>query len=436
MMILVEMKMEKISGSRGDSESIEDLVEEVIRGRIKLHEIERYTNGDHARAVEVRRRAIERITGVKLEHISKFSIDPKRAMEKNIENMIGAIQIPLGIAGPLRINGETAIGDFYIPLATTEGALVASVNRGCSAITRSGGAYATLIKDGQTRAPVFNTPSIRNALELVKWVEENFQRLKEAADSTSRFVRLKRIEPFIVGPNVFLRFVYTTGDANGMNGVTIATEKAVELIEKELDFAKCISLSGNLCTDKKPSAIDMILGRARSVVAEAVIKRSVVEEKLKCKPEDIHAVNYLKNWVGSALAGSYGFNAHFANIIGAIFLATGQDEAHIVEGSLGFTYTQLTERGDLYISVTLPDLQVGTVGGGTQLETQREALSIMGVAGGGDPPGANCRKFAEIVACAVLAGELSLLAALAAGHLARAHLALGRGLRDALQAKD
>lgn len=408
-------------------EEIEKLVNKVISGEIALHQLDKVL-GNSNLATVVRRRAIEKITNTSLSNISFTTIDWNMVVGRNIENPIGAVQIPLGIAGPLLIKGEYAKGEFYVPLATSEGALVASINRGCRAITLSGGATAIVLKDGMARAPVFWTPSLADAVKLVRWVEENFDKLKEAAESTTRHGKLKHIQPFIVGNNVWLRFVYETGDAMGMNMTTIATDVAVKVLEKEFEKAKCISLSGNLCVDKKPSILNELLGRGKTVVAEAIVKRSVVEEKLKTVPEAIVEVNVRKNLVGSARAGSISYNAHFANIIAAIFIATGQDVAQVVESSLGFTWAEINEDEDLLISVTLPSLEVGTVGGGTRLPTQVEALRILGVQGGGDPPGTNAKKFAEIIAATVLAGELSLLAALAAGHLAEAHKRLGRGL--------
>ncbi len=400
------------------------LLSDLISGKLKLYELENYV--DASKACEIRRKFIEKVTGAKLEHIGYFSINVEAAMKKNIENMIGVVQIPLGIAGPLKIEGEYAKGEFYIPLATTEGALVASVNRGCSAITKSGGARTFIIKDAMTRAPVFKLKNAKRAIEFVEWVEKHFEDIKKVAESTTKHGKLLSIDPWVVGRSVFLRFSYDTKDASGLNMVTIATDAAVRYIEENFEDAICISLSGNLCVDKKPAALNFILGRGKSVIAEAVIKREVCKKVLKTTPEDIVEVNYRKNLLGSALSLSHGFNAHYANIVAALFIATGQDEAHAVDGSLGITTTELYD-GDLYISVYLPCIYVGTVGGGTRVETQRECLEILGVAGSGDPPGVNAKKLAEIVAAAVLAGELSLLAALAAGHLARAHEKFGRG---------
>jgi hydroxymethylglutaryl-CoA reductase (NADPH) len=207
----------------------------------------------------------------------------------------------------------------------------------------------------------------------------------------------------------------------GMNMVTIATEAALSLLSHKTG-AHVIASSGNVCVDKKPSSINMVEGRGKSLVAEIIVPKEIVEKKLKSTSEAIVEVNTSKNLIGSAISGSMGFNAQYANMIGAIFLATGQDEAHIVEGSLGITTASREENGDLYFSVTLPDVPIATVGGGTSIGTARECLEIMGVYGN-----EKVHKFAEIIAGIVLAGELSLMAALAAGHLARAHKELGRG---------
>ncbi|AIF69132.1 3-hydroxy-3-methylglutaryl-CoA reductase [Palaeococcus pacificus DY20341] len=406
---------------------IEEIIEKVVNGEIKLHQVEKYANGDKKLATEIRRRALEKKFGITLENIGHYSLDPNRVIGKNIENMIGVVQIPMGIAGPLKINGEYAKGEFYIPLATTEGALVASVNRGCSALTAAGGVKTTIIGDKMTRAPLLKCPDARKAREVAQWVMENLEYLQEnAVSKVTRHGKLKGVTPYIVGNNLYLRFEFETGDAMGMNMVTISSEEIMKVIEEKFPDVKYLALSGNLCVDKKPNAMNFINGRGKTIIAEAVIPREIVEKKLKTTPELIAEVNYRKNLVGSAQAGSYGFNAHFANIVGAIFLATGQDEAQITEGSHGITLAEVTEEGDLYVSVTMPSLEIGTIGGGTRVPTQREALSIMGIAGGGEPAGTNAKKFAEIIAGTVLAGELSLLAAIAAKHLAKAHKELGR----------
>jgi hydroxymethylglutaryl-CoA reductase (NADPH) len=397
-----------------------EIIKKLLNGEIKLHEIEKYTE-TIGESVDIRRKFTETVSKTQLDHLSKYSLSMEEALKKNIENPIGAIQIPVGITGPLEVHGEHADGDYYIPLATSEGALLASVNRGLSVIKASGGTTARIIDDKMTRAPVIKTESVVEALKVKNWIIKHFEDLKEAAEKTTRHGKLVKIDPIvIVGKYVYPRFVYTTGDSMGMNMVTIATETALEILIKETS-AHVITLSGNLCVDKKPSALNLIEGRGKTIIAEITIPRDIVEKKLKTTPEAIVEVNITKNLIGSAIAGSMGFNAHYANMIGAIFLATGQDEAHIVEGSLGITVAEEVN-GDLYFSVTLPDVPIATFGGGTRLETAKECLDIMGVYGNG-----KVGEFAEIIAGIVLAGELSLMGALAAGHLARAHKDLGRG---------
>ncbi len=405
---------------------LEEILAKLERGEVSLSKLEEVL-GNANLAVLARRRFLERKLNISLSGIASTILDFEELYGHNIENAIGAVQVPVGIAGPLRVNGDYAKGDFYVPLATTEGALVASVNRGAKAVTASGGAYVKVLKDGMTRAPLIWTPSVVEAVRFVEWVKANMEVLKGKVSEVTRHGRLLDLQPFIVGNLVWLRFIYSTGDAMGMNMATIASDRICSYIEQSYDGeARCISLSGNMCTDKKPAIINRLLGRGKYVVAEALIPASVAESVLKARIDLIHYINQAKNLLGSGVAGSASFNAHYANIVAAIFIATGQDVAQVVESSMGFTWTEL--RGDsLYISVTLPSLEVGTVGGGTRLRTQREALAIMGVAGGGDPPGVNALKFAEIVAATVLAGELNLLAALASGHLARAHEKLGRG---------
>ncbi|MGZ7047326.1 MAG: hydroxymethylglutaryl-CoA reductase (NADPH) [Methanobacterium sp.] len=397
-----------------------EILDKLKNGDIKLREIDKYVqNVDQA--VTIRRKFAEEINGVELKNISNYSINMELASKKNIENPIGTIQIPLGIAGPLKVNGDHAKGEYYVPLATSEGALVASVNRGSSVILEAGGVIAKIIGDKMARAPVLKAKSVSDALEIKAWIDEHFKELKKAAEVTTRHGKLIKIDPvLIVGKYVYPRFIFTTGDSMGMNMVTIATEAALNLLTYKTG-AHLIALSGNACVDKKPSSLNLIEGRGKSVVAEIIVPRKIVKNKLKTTPEAIVEVNTAKNLVGSAISGSMGFNAHYANMIGAIFLATGQDEAHIVEGSIGITTAMVEDNGDLYFAVTLPDVPVATIGGGTSIETARECLEIMDAYGNG-----KVHKFAEIVAGTVLAGELSLMGALAAGHLARAHKDLGR----------
>ncbi len=413
-------------GEKPPSKALEEILERLERGETTISRLDRELGNSNLAAL-ARRLFLERKLGVSLSSIASTILDFEELVGRNIENPIGAIQIPLAVAGPLLVRGDYANGEYYVPLATTEGALVASINRGMKAATLSGGVRVKVIRDGMARAPLIRTPSVEDAVKLVEWVNSNREALRRAASRKTRHGVLVDVQPFIVGNMVWLRLVYKTGDAMGMNMATIASDEVCKEIERSYGGPmECVALSGNLCVDKKPNCLNKLFGRGKYVVAESIIKRDVSEGLLKAPPEAIHYVNLSKNLLGSAVACSLSFNAHYANIIAAIFIATGQDVAQVVESSMGYTWTEM-RGGDLYISVTLPSLEVGTVGGGTRLPTQREALSILGVAGGGDPPGVNALKLAEITAATVLAGELNLLAALAAGHLARAHEALGRG---------
>ena len=398
-----------------------DLADRVQDGDLRLYELEAHADADTAAAA--RRELLERETDASLDATGAFAFDADE-VDPNIENLAGGTQLPLGVAGPIAVNGGAADDKFYLPLATTEGALVASVNRGCSAITAAGGANARVTKVGMTRAPVFRVVDVTEGAEVAEWVEDNFDALREAAEGTTSHGELTEVTPYVVGDSVFLRFAYDTKDAMGMNMATIATETAADVVEAETP-AELVALSGNLCADKKPAAINAVEGRGRTVTADVTIPRDVVEERFDTTPEAIEEANTRKNLIGSAKAGSLGFNAHAANTVAAVFLATGQDAAQVVEGSNAITTVEA--RGDeLYASVNLASLEVGTVGGGTKLPTQREALDVLGVRGGGDPAGANADALAEIIAAGALAGELSLLAALASRHLSSAHAELGR----------
>ena len=374
--------------------------------------------------VEERRQAAEEFTGAKLTSVSHYSFDPIVA-EKNIENMIGCVQIPLGFVGPILINGNHAKGEFLVPMATTEGALLASVSRGCSVISSAGGADVVIVKDEMTRAPVFAAKSVGHAKEIADWAEAHEEDLAAIAATTTSHGKMTGLVTFVAGTSVFVRLEFDTKDAMGMNMVTIASAKIADEIAQATG-ARLIALSGNMCTDKKPAAINGIMGRGRSVVAGIALSHELVEKVLKTDAATMIEVNYRKNLVGSARAGAMGFNAHAANIVAAMFIACGQDAAHAIDGSTCMTTIDATESG-VYVAVTLPSLPVGTVGGGTGVDTQNECLKILGVAGGGSPAGSNAKKLAEIIGAGVLAGELSLIGALAAQHLARAHQELGRG---------
>ncbi|WP_298669952.1 hydroxymethylglutaryl-CoA reductase (NADPH) [uncultured Methanofollis sp.] len=402
---------------------MDDALARLKNGTLKLYALEGELPPEEA--VRVRREYIEGETGADLEALGTFSIGIDRVVKRNIENMIGAVQVPVGVAGPLQVNGEFAKGARWLPLATTEGALVASINRGASAITKAGGADVRVLSDAMTRAPVFAARDIVHAKEVADWAEAHFAELAAAAAKTTSRGKLLSVTPYVVGTSVFLRCAYDTKDAMGMNMATIATAEIADLVEAETG-ARLIALSGNMCVDKKPAAMNLVEGRGKTVVAGVHLSDDLIRTVFKTDAKTLAAVNYRKNLIGSARAGSLGFNAHAANIIAALYLACGQDAAHVVEGSSAITTVEETD-GGAYVAVTLPAVQVGTVGGGTGIDTQAACLNLLGVAGGGEPEGTHAKAFAEIVAAGVLAGELSLLGALAAHHLARAHKQLGRG---------
>ena len=398
-----------------------NLAARVRDGELRLYELEEHADPETAAAA--RRRVITAETEADLDAVAEHTFAAATA-ESNIENLLGAVQIPLGVAGPVPVEGGAADGEFYLPLATTEGALVASVNRGLSTIAAAGGATARVTSAGMTRAPVFRVAGVAEAATVTEWVAANTDRLREAAESTTSHGELLEVDPYVVGDNVYLRFVYDTKDAMGMNMATIATREAAGLVETDTP-AELVALSGNLCADKKPAAINAVEGRGRTVTADVVIDGDLLGERLSATPAAMAEGNTRKNLVGSAKAGSLGFNAQAANVVAAAFLATGQDEAQVVEGANAITTMEVRD-GDLYASVSLASLEVGTVGGGTGLPTQAAGLEILGLGGGGSPPGANADALAEVIAAGALAGELSLVAAFCSRHLASAHERLGR----------
>lgn len=384
------------------------------------------------KTVKERREAFEKEVEVSVPHIGTYSLNDELASTRNCENMIGATQVPMGIAGPLQICSKletrNSKPEYYIPLATTEGALVASINRGCKAITESGGAFVDNHRVGATRGPVFRVNNLRESDMLYKFLKNRFGDLQQVAQNTSSHISLEKLLTRGVGRYRYVRFVFHTGDAMGMNMVTIASQALTVYIEKETGI-RCLSAAGNFDIDKKPAWLNFIENRGTKVWAETTISSVVLTKVLKTTAQKVFDVWLAKCMIGSALSGSLAFNAQYANVVAAIFLATGQDLGHIGEASMGITTTEIVNKKDLYISVVLPDLMVGTVGGGTGLATQKEALDILGVAGGSPAgeSGKNAERFAEIVGAAVLAGEISLLASLSEGTLSRAHQRLARG---------
>ncbi|OJD14773.1 hydroxymethylglutaryl-CoA reductase (NADPH) [Emergomyces pasteurianus Ep9510] len=419
----------------------EELIDLSLRGKIPGYALEKTMEDPSipridalTRAVKIRRAAIARNSQTAyLTSSLESSKVPYQDYNYTLvhgaccENVIGYLPLPLGLAGPLTIDGQS----YFIPMATTEGVLVASTSRGCKAINAGGGAITVITGDGMTRGPCVAFPSLARAGAAKVWLdsEEGQTVMKNAFNSTSRFARLQSMKTAMAGTNLYIRFKTTTGDAMGMNMISKGVEKALHVMSTEAGFddMDTISVSGNYCTDKKPAAINWIDGRGKAVVAEAIIPGDVVRSVLKSDVDALVELNISKNLVGSAMAGSIGgFNAHASNIVTALFLATGQDPAQNVESSNCITMMK-NVNGNLQISVSMPSIEVGTIGGGTILEAQSAMLELLGVRGSHPTnPGDNARRLARIVGAAVLAGELSLCSALAAGHLVKAHMAHNR----------
>jgi len=355
--------------------------------------------------IRKRQEFAEEFSGVRLDHIKRYSIDPV-ATKGNIENFSGVAQIPMGFAGPIQINGEYAKGEFVVPMCTTEGTLVASYNRGIKVLNLSGGVITTIMEDKMQRSPVFVFESSRHARDFSRWVDEHLEDIRTQAESTSRVAKLLDIEKYLVSKLVYLRFNYYTGDAAGQNMVSMATFVACNWILSQYNGIEHFYMDGNTSTDKKDSKINTLHTRGKRVVAEFTIPRDVLIQHMRVDPETLLKHCQLAN-IGAFMAGSSSNGLHAANALAAMFIATGQDVANIAESASSIIYTDMTPEGDLYGSLTLPSLIVATYGGGTGLPTQRECLEIMGCYGKG-----KVKKFTEIVAAVAIAGELSLGAAI------------------------
>lgn len=416
--------------------SDEEVILLVQKGKIAGYSLEKSLQ-DHERAVRIRRATISRASTTKsLEHslVPLSGYDYAQVMGACCENVVGFMPLPLGIAGPLLVDGQMT----PIPMATTEGTLVASTSRGCKALNAAGGVTTVLTQDAMTRGPAVEFSTITQAAKAKRWIDspDGAATIKEAFDSTSRFARLSSLRCVMAGRTLYIRFATSTGDAMGMNMVSKGVEKALACMGERFEMS-VLSLSGNYCIDKKPSAINWIEGRGKSVCCEAVISGKTVKSVLKTSVEDLVNLNIKKNLIGSSMAASIGgFNAHAANIVAAVFLATGQDPAQVVESSMCMTLMEaipstsgVAGETDLLVTVSMPSIEVGTVGGGTILSPQRGLLEMLGVAGSSkDVPGANAQRLARIIAAAVMAGELSLMAALSAGHLIQAHMKHNRSV--------
>ena len=382
--------------------------------------IPRDKDNDYTPDLATRRREFVRDkTGATLSHVGNYSFAPS-ILPGNIENFMGVAQVPIGLAGPILINGEHAQGEFYIPMATTEGTLVASYNRGMRLLSESGGVKTTVVEQYMQRSPVFTFDDAQQAREFGAWIDGHFDAIKAAAETTTRTGKLVNIQQYSIGPLRNLRFNYTTGDAAGQNMTGKATFVACEWIRKNYPGGANYILSGNMDTDKKHSRVNMLVTRGKRVVAEATIKGELLQSLMGIDAKTLFWARQISN-AGAFLAGSANNGAHAANGLTAMFIATGQDVANIAESHAGITYAQLLDNGDYYWSITLTSLIVATYGGGTGLATQRECLEMLGCYGNG-----KANKLAEICAAVVLAGDTSLASAILAGDWVTSHDALGR----------
>jgi hydroxymethylglutaryl-CoA reductase (NADPH) len=374
--------------------------------------------GYAAEHVAQRRRWVEEKTGASLSHVSRCSVDTEQ-MRGNIENPIGAAQMPLGVAGPLRVNGEHASGVFYVPLATTEGALVRSYERGMMAITRAGGADARITVNENRGSPIFKCADVVAAGELVQFIQKNVAHIQAEANSTTTHGMLLRLATRHIGRDVVVDFSYHTGDAHGMNMISKATDAACKWIQRQFPVQTYYILSGG-SSEKRASGVLFAGGKGKHVTAGVRLSSRLVRTYLHSTPECI-ADMWHRTMLAQTFSGVMGYNGHVANGLTALFIACGQDVANVTNSAVGLTSIEVVDAGDLYISITLPSLTVATVGGGTGLATSSECLQMLGCRGDGC-----ATKLAEIVAATVLAGELSFGAALAAGDFVNAHEAYGR----------
>ncbi|GAA0854509.1 hydroxymethylglutaryl-CoA reductase [Aliiglaciecola litoralis] len=386
----------------------------------KTPRIPRNTMNDHSNEwAKKRRDYLTEQTGTELPHTGYYSIDPK-ALPGNIENFIGVVQMPVGIAGPMLVNGEHAKGYFHVPLATTEGTLVASYSRGMRVVNECGGVNTTVVEQFMQRAPAFIFDNARQAREFGSWIDTHFEQIKHVAESTTRIGKLMHIMQWSVSKTRYLRFNYTTGDAAGQNMVGKATLAACEWICANYPGNCEYLLSGNMDTDKKHSQLNMLHSRGKRVIAEVVLKKDVLKKIMKVDTKMLAKATVLAN-TGALMAGAAYNGPHSANGLASLFIATGQDEANVVESHAGLLSHELLDNGDFYLSVTLPSLIVATYGGGTGLPTQKECLEIMDCYGQG-----KANKLAEIAAATVLAGDISLACAVIGGHWVSSHDKFGR----------
>ncbi|MCW2787164.1 MAG: hydroxymethylglutaryl-CoA reductase [Marmoricola sp.] len=382
--------------------------------------IPRDRNDDYGpAAIKARQDFIAAQTGAATEHTSTYSLDPT-TLPGNIENFFGVAQVPIGLAGPVLVNGEHAQGEFFVPLATTEGTLVASYSRGMKLCREAGGITTTILDDKMQRAPVFSFNNAREAKAFGLWLGEHFEEIAAAAQTTTTSGKLIDIQQFSVSKLLYTRFNYTTGDAAGQNMTGKATFAACAWIKQNYPEELHFLLEGQFATDKKTSVVNMLHTRGKRVVAEITLPAALVEEQMHVTTDKLWAAR-IRGQLGAIMSVTNNNGNHSANGVTAMFIATGQDVANVAESSAAYGFSELLPNGDFYASITLPSLIIATYGGGTGLATQRECLEIMDCYGAG-----KVYKLAEIIAATVLAGELSLGSAVVAEEWVQAHDDLGR----------
>ena len=409
--VLLERSQEEIEQAM--TPSIENLPPHVPRGVS--------TSGISPSAVNERWEMLGVGTETKTQLLDAMTREQMGAYSKNIENFIGTAKVPIGLAGPLRVRGLSAQGDYYVPLATTEAALVASYTRGSQAITQAGGCTTAVVREGLTRAPVFAFDSLIEVGKFLLWAGEQSEMFADVAGSTTRYGELVRTRFNVEGNHVYVIFEYSTGDASGQNMVTIATDAVCRFI---LDQAPVQPthwfVEGNMSGDKKASHLSLQNVRGKKVVAEVTLTSGIVEKHLKTTTERMLGF-YSAASIGGVMSGNIGIQGHYSNGMAALYIACGQDAACVAESAIGVTRFEEAKNNGLYAAVTLPNVIVGTVGGGAGLPSQKACLDILGLAGVD-----KAAAFAEVCAALVLAGELSISAALASDHFTRAHRTLAR----------
>ncbi|MEX2586824.1 MAG: hydroxymethylglutaryl-CoA reductase [Actinomycetota bacterium] len=363
-----------------------------------------------------RREFLKETYGFNLKALDGESPPAPVALRGNIENHIGFASMPLGLIGPLRINGLNARGDYLIPLATTEGALVASYHRGAHVLSLSGGVSACCLAESLSRAPGFVFQTLTEALGFMDWVVHHAEEFPPIIAESTDHGHLLDIKLSSCGTLVYLIFEYETGDAAGQNMVTLATDRICRHIVEHTPYPpQRWYVEANLSGDKKASMLSFQSARGKKVVASAIVPARLTRRFLHCEPEEIAEYCQISA-LGGIQSGTIGVQGHYANALAALFISCGQDAACVAEASVGITQMRVNEQNELEVSVTLPNLIVGTVGGGTGLPSAKACLEMMDCYGTG-----KARTFAEICAATVLAGELSIIAALASGEFASAH---------------